>query len=182
MLWALAHCRHWTPLLPQLEACWLAAGGPSAAAAATAAEAVTSIWAFAVLGHTPTQLLQQLDTQGWAVKSTRTNRPQQQQQQQQTPPPSSSSSSSSSQLFALSDSQICTLAWSLACLQQVSGRLFSAVWVEVCSRGPRLAVDTRQGVQLAQAALALQLEGGRQPDELLPGEGEGGCLGRQRGK
>jgi hypothetical protein len=167
----------------------MAAGGSPAC---TAAEVVTSIWAFAVLGHTPTQLLGQLDTQGWTVKPDRQQqqqrrRRQQQQQQQQTPASSSSSSSSeagSDRLSELRDSQLCTLAWSLACLQQVEGRLFRGVWVEVCRRGPSLAADTRQAVQLAQAALAVRLEGRYDPAELLPGEGEGwgkGLVGRFKG-
>jgi hypothetical protein len=39
-----------------------------------------------------------------------------------------------------------------------------------------LAADVRQAVQLAQAALAIQLEGSYKPEQLLPGEGrwEGG--------
>jgi hypothetical protein len=168
VLWALAHARHWTPLLTQLESCIMAAGG---APACTAAEAVTSIWAFAVLGHTPKQLLQQLDAKGWKVKRDH-NRPQQQQQQNSAAGASSSSSSGSDRLAELRDSQLCTLAWSLACLQQVEGGLFRCVWVEVCRRGRELAADVRQAVQLAQAALAIQLEASYEPEQLLPGEGE----------
>lgn len=166
VLWALAHARHWTPLLTQLESCIMTAGG---APACTAAEAVTSIWAFAVLGHTPKQLLQQLDTQGWTVKRDH-NRPQQQQQNFAAAGPGGSSGVD--RLAELRDSQLCTLAWSLACLQQVEGGLFRSVWVEVCRRGPALASDVRQAVQLAQAALAIQLEGSYTPQQLLPGEGE----------
>jgi hypothetical protein len=180
VLWALAHARHWTPLLTQLESSILAAGGPPAC---TAAEAVTSIWAFAVLGHTPQQLLQQLDTHGWTVKAA-ADKSQAPQLQNRPPAASTGSSScstssgdmtssSSDMLAALRDSQLCTLAWSLACLSQVDGSLFRAVWGEVCSRGPALAADTRQAVQLAQAALAIQLEGSYQPQELLPGQGAG---------
>jgi hypothetical protein len=177
VLWALAHARHWTPLLTQLESCTLAAGGP---AACTAAEAVTSIWAFAVLGHTPQQLLQQLDAKGWAVKADKSQAPQLPNRPQAS---TTSSSSSSDGLAALRDSQLCTLAWSLACLSQVEGSLFKTVWGEVCSRGPGLAADTRQAVQLAQAALAIQLEGSYQPQDLLPGQGETqGCMGSQNGQ
>jgi len=186
VLWALAHARHATTLLSQLEACLMAAGGSPAC---SAAEAVTSIWAFAVLGHTPTQLLQQLNQHGWVVKQEVVKQEaaaaggrsssNQQQAGSATAGGSADSSSSGSSgegggLSALRDSQLCTLAWSLACLQQVDGGVFRGVWCEVCQRGASLAGDVRQAVQLAQAALAIQLEGSYQPDELAPGEGKGG--------
>lgn len=164
----------------------MAAGGSPAC---SAAEAVTSIWAFAVLGHTPTQLLQQLDQHGWVVKpeaaaAAAGGRSSSNQQQTGSATAGGSANSGSSSggssgggLSALRDSQLCTLAWSLACLQQVDGGVFRGVWCEVCQRGPGLAGDVRQAVQLAQAALAIQLEGSYQPDELVPGEGEGGQKG-----
>lgn len=167
------------------------AGG---AAACSGSEAVTIIWACAVLGHTPQQLLTQLNTHGWVVKTNNSSSSGSSAAARGQPPgdvsgsaagsSGSSSSGGSGTLGALRDSQLCTLAWSLACLQAVSGGLFQSVWCEVCRRGPGLSADVRQAVQLAQADLAIQLEAAYAPDELHPGDGEkgGGEQGKGRGE
>lgn len=157
--WALATSRHDSPLVPQLDAALVAAGG---AAAATPAELVTLLWAFATLNHTPVQLMQQLHARGWVTRSGGA---------------SNRDSSSSSQLGELRGAQLTTLAWSLACLQQVEGVLFRDVWREVCVRGAALlaGADARSLVQLAQAAIAVELEGSFGPRDLHCDAG--GCAG-----
>jgi hypothetical protein len=184
VLWALASSRHWCPLLGQLEASLMAAGGP---AACSAPELLTALWAFATLSHQPKQLLAELDAKGWCVRpsselpaaqrsSSQQSRPakpgkRQQQQQQQQQQAGSDSSSSVCRLSELSGSQLSTLVWSLACLQQVDGVLFRQAWVEVCRRGPGLGADVVTLVRLAQAALAVQLEASYSPTELYCDEG-----------
>jgi hypothetical protein len=174
MLWALANARHWSSVLPQLEGSLLGGGGVTAA---TSADLVTALWAFATLAHTPQRLLEQLEQLGWAVKCpvhppaaapTKQQGPAAQGRGQQQPQPSAASSpSSSGQLSGLSSGQLTSLAWSLAVLQQVQGQLFRAVWREVGARAETLtaARDVRQLVRVQQAALAIRLEGGYDPAE-----------------
>jgi hypothetical protein len=57
VIWALAHCRHWTGRLPDLEACFLKVGGFPAL---TPADLSSSLWGFATLAYKPVQLLQGL--------------------------------------------------------------------------------------------------------------------------
>eukprot|EP00775_Hariotina_reticulata_P003606 gene3606-3870_t len=177
MLWALANARHWSSILPQLEAALLGAGGVTAA---TSADLVTALWAFATLAHTPQRLLGQLEQLGWAVKgaaasfppaerakqqdSTPQN-PRRHEQQQPQPQPDAGSRGSSPQLSGLNSGQLTSLAWSLAVLQQVRGLLFRAVWQEVCTQAEALAAagDVRELVRVQQAALAIRLEGGYDP-------------------
>jgi hypothetical protein len=178
--WALATSRHATPVLLQLESALMAAGGSSAA---TGAELTTLLWAFATLNAMPQQLLQQLEHRGWMVKPEAASKQQQQQQrsqqqQQQQQQSAPAAAGGSAQLSELRDTQLTTLAWSLACLQQVDGSLFRAVWREVCQRGRQLlsSADVRSLVQLAQAAIAVELEASYGPADLFCDAG----AGRQR--
>jgi hypothetical protein len=180
VLWALASSRHWCPLLSQLEASLMTAGGP---VACSAPELITLLWSFATLSHVPQQLLAELNAKGWCVKPSselpaaqrssmqqrRTPKAAKQQQQQQD---AASASSPVCRLSELSGSQLSALVWSLACLQQVDSPLFRQAWVEVCRRGPRLGGDVRLLVRVHQAALAVQLEGSYSPTELFCDQGE----------
>jgi hypothetical protein len=169
VLWGLANARHWTELLPQLDAALVAAGGVQAC---KAHELVAAVWAFASLGHTPRCLLQDLQTQGWAVQPTTVRRQKMhQQQQRQQQQRSSDSNNGLCRLQELSDGQLTTLLWSLACLEQAGSCLFKNAWAEACMRGARLARDPRHGVQIQQAALAAQLEAGYSPEQLAPTAG-----------
>lgn len=172
MLWALASARHWSRLLPQLDAALVAAGG---VASCTAPELVSVLWSYATLAYRPVQLLDQLNRHGWAVKpvtalpaaqrSTKAQPPaaskkkqkQQKHKQQQAEP--GQSDGSMCRLDELSNSQLTSLVWSLACLEEVNSGLFTRVWAECCQRGMSLSADVRQMVRLHQAALALRLEG-----------------------
>jgi hypothetical protein len=182
VLWALASSRHWCPLLGQLEASLMAAGGP---AACSAPELITALWSFATLSHAPQQLLAELDAKGWCLRpsselpaaqrssmqQSRTPKAAKQQQQQQQQD-LAGDSSAVCRLSELSGSQLSALVWSLACLQQVDSSLFRQAWVQVCRRGPSLAGDVRQLVRVHQAALAVQLEGSYSPTELFCDQGE----------
>ncbi|KAI8474797.1 MAG: hypothetical protein J3K34DRAFT_517884 [Monoraphidium minutum] len=155
VLWALANARHWTPLLPALEAAVVRAGGlrvlrpPQVAAV---------LWSFATLGHAPTDLLRGL-AQGWAAGRGGESSP---------PPPLCRRRCG---LRALSTGQLSAAVWSLAAMGQARSDAFGLAWAEVCRRGPALAGQKHHLVQIWQAALALRLEGGG--GEVSGGEGGG---------
>lgn len=195
VLWSLANARHWTRLLPQLDAALVAAGG---VVGCTAPELITALWSFATLDHKPHRLLEQLNSQGWAVKPVRDlpatqhsrstgaaaagsrakSKRQSGQQQQQQAATSRTDQGKLCRLEELNDSQLTSVLWSLACLEAVNSALFRRVWVEVCERGMRLTADVRQLVRLQQAALAVQLEGDYEPRDLHWNQGEGRGGGR----
>lgn len=179
VLWALANARHWSRLLPQLEAALMAAGGVSAC---TAPELITVLWSYATLAHRPARLLKQLDSCGWAVKQAiktpgaqhrgKTAEAEASRSWGQLPTEHHDEQGSVCRLDELSGAQLTSLIWSLACLQEVKNGLFRHVWVEVCKRGMALSGDVRQLVRVQQAALALQLEGDYKPQELYWDQGE----------
>jgi hypothetical protein len=184
VLWALASSRHWCPLLGQLEASLMAAGGP---AACSAPELITVLWSFATLSHAPQQLLAELDAKGWCVRPSSELPAAQRSSMQQSRTPKAakqqqqdvgSAGSPACRLSELSGSQLSALVWSLACLQQVERPLFRQAWVEVCRRGPSLAGDVRQLVRVHQAALAVQLEASYSPTELFCDQGEARTAGQ----
>ncbi|KAF8072712.1 AL1 [Scenedesmus sp. PABB004] len=154
VLWALANARHWSPRLGELEAALLAAGGPRAC---TAPELVT-----ALAGGSR----RRRSSSSGGSSSSRLARggggkPQQ----------------AAGRLHELSPSQLTSLVWSLACMQRVDGALFRAAWQEVCVRGPRLGAEPTGLVRVAQAALAVELEGSYAPDALYCDDGTRQLLG-----
>ncbi|GBF97364.1 hypothetical protein Rsub_11011 [Raphidocelis subcapitata] len=131
LLWALANARHWTPLLPRLEAAVLRAGGPRALGPPQLAAV---LWAFATLGHAPEALLEGL-ARGWGTKR-------------------------GGGLRALQPGQLATVAWSLAAMGRARSEAFRLAWAEVLQRGEGAAGVKHHLVQIWQAALEARLEGG----------------------
>jgi hypothetical protein len=171
VLWALAHCRHWTPRLGDLDAALERSGGPGRL---RPSEVSIALWAFATLGHPPAALLRRL-TPAWTYR-----------------PPAAAGRAganaakaangangsggarpAASALGAFTPGQLAAAAWALAALQQTSGAPFASLWAEVVRRGEAMlaaapgaptsassAAGAPVRVQLWQAALSIRLDAG----------------------
>lgn len=53
---------------------------------------------------------------------------------------------------------------------QTSSAPFKTVWEEICRRGPAMTKHANVLVMVWQAAMAMRLEGGREPAAAVPGD------------
>ncbi|KAG1670013.1 hypothetical protein FOA52_011169 [Chlamydomonas sp. UWO 241] len=141
--WALAHARHHTPRLADLEDTIARMGGLGSF---TPAEASRMLWAFATLAHTPTRLLQGLSPEwNWQLPAWRRQH---------------RGVKTKGSISDFTPSQLSSAVWALACLQQVDTAPFRRAWGELKSRGSH--VYAAEGpvalTQIWQAALAIKLE------------------------
>jgi hypothetical protein len=149
VLWALANARHWTPLLPALEAAVLRAGGLRALRPPQLAAA---LWAFATLGHAPAAALAGL-AEAWAGAG-RGGGPR-----------------------VLQAGQLAAVVWSLAAMGRADSDAFRLAWAEVGRRGLGMGGQKHHLVQVWQAALARRLEAPGHAAAGESSDGGGGCDG-----
>ena len=152
MAWALGAAHHFTYRLPHLEA-GLQRLGPSML---RPLHVTTVLWAFARLDHLPAGLLAAIGS-SWQLAG-----PQQGKHGKR---------AARAALPGMTARQLATCAWALAALQQTGTPCFEGLWVEICGRGLDglgLGTTLRNDslMQLHQAHMALQLEGGEAEQRL----------------
>eukprot|EP00798_Chlamydomonas_sp_ICE-L_P001617 gene1617-33007_t len=173
LLWALANARHWTDRLPDIESCIIKIGGLQGVSPGDSSlirwafaslghncqigglqgispgDSSRILWAFASLGYNCQRLIftAQLD---WSYEVQGGKR---------------------GDIHSFNLAQLCSVAWSLAALEQTNSELMLSVWAEIMARGEG-AIDANGKVSLKEAALnqmwqaymAISLESGDDED------------------
>ncbi len=150
--WALGAAHHYTVRLPHLES-GLQRLGPGML---RPLHITTVLWAFARLDYLPAGLLAAIGS-SWQLAGPQRGK--------------NGKRAAQAALPRMTARQLATCAWSLAALQQTGTPCFEALWVEICGRGLDglgLGTTLRNDslMQLHQAHLALQLEGGANTQQL----------------
>ncbi len=151
--WALGAAHHYTGRLPHLEA-GLQRLGPGML---RPLHVTTVLWAFARLDYLPAGLLAAVGS-SWQLAGPRRGK--------------NGKRAAQAVLPRMTARQLATCAWALAALQQTGTPCFEALWVEICGRGLDglgLGTTLRNDslMQLHQAHLTLQLEGGVNTQQLV---------------
>ena len=150
--WALGAAHHYTDKLPHLEAGLLRLGSGML----RPLHVTTVMWAFARLDYLPAGLLTAIGF-SWQLAG-----PQQGKRGKR---------AARAALPSMTARQLATCAWALGALQQTGTPCFEGLWAEICGRGLEglgLGTTLRNDslMQLHQAHLALQLEGGDNKEQL----------------
>ncbi|GAX80619.1 hypothetical protein CEUSTIGMA_g8054.t1 [Chlamydomonas eustigma] len=141
--WALAHARHWTPRLSELEGCLIKAGGLSYT---TPAETSRILWAFATLGHTPEGLLKAFKA-NWEWRLAKGRK-------------MPKGMKTKGDIKGFTSSQLASSLWALSVIGQVNSQCFISAWQEVKARGQAefVALGDIALMQLWQAAMSIKYE------------------------